>query len=1021
MTPSTRLTLVDAYASVHWGEISPETVLDAILGGRPPGDAPIVVTSAARAEIDQACAHPRGRLVWEGPIPRSPKPGRFVVSQPYTAWKLKNCDDYDFRVGRGILDDHVCDVGSIVCEVDEALDGGLMAIEDQAALYDEIERETGLRFSVAVLSGDGRESAKGALLPGETLDTGKSLHVWLLTRWQGTGTDVLRWRQEAADALCALAGSDPAVRDLARKMRLGGVRAELDGRVRVQTAIRADRVVHDLRDVRDRLVDLCARRGIDVPQRIDALQFAARARSTARSWEKTEKDARWEAAQTLYDLALDVRLGGVALPSHRSLLEAVGAPVGKVKVTYSPGSGGPSQSREITTGVGEGWDASTTILTHASGASGTAESLWGTHSRGYRIPDVHCLRHADAHASAFVSRWGDYPPYRWRLVCPTCGTLKAAYEGRKKGEAPPEVEGGPVFGFQRPASAPPVVLPQGPTIEEQVEADLQVEREEDAAREARGASRLTTVWEAYSENYAGAAPRGGRRVTPWETRTSTPYDPLALDAQDFPDGLTESEKVEEAENHARTVLLVQAASAHADQAWRDLSLETLLGIRELDDLFDDIDQDAYGEVAKSNNGVSDQPKVELEAGISPDFSALIYERSYTTTIYTSAEKTGDSAGSNVTMGRSESGVFFQGGSAPVVSTPVEKTGESQPWTIIIADNVHPVDVQGVEEVATRRHLEVRLALSDVARLWCKRGPLSISSDGAGPDPHLAQIARQRCWSLRCPACGPELLKASLAATRAWTEVRVPGWKAGELQVSESTERQARDWVAESPSTRLMVGAAIRPGKIRLILAWKRDEDAPRLKLGRSTKACSLVRGLDDIIRSVSLHLWEKADKKACCLRGSETAKAEIIHLRDYLLGRVASKRGDPTLKRESERVRVQTYDRQEAVVATIEHEIAGKVVIESEEVSPLAITTTISLDADEETMTEKYGRTGVSPAVVIKKVVDDGGITPVHRKRKKSKELLKDTSVVTFTRPRGRPRKIATPTLSLIDDDPEWA
>lgn len=261
MTPSTRLTLVDAYASVHWGTISPESVLDAILGGRPPGDAPIVVTSASRPEIDQACAHPRGRLVWEGPIPRSAKPGRFVVSQPYTAWKLTNADDYDLMVGRGVIDDHVCDVGSILCEVDEALDGGLMPLEDQAALYDAIEADTGLRFSVAVLSGDGRESAKVALLPGETLDTGKSLHVWILVRWAGTGTDVLRWRQEAADALCALAGSDPAVRDLARKMRLGGVRAELDKRVRVQTAIRADRVVHDLKDVRDRLVELCARRG----------------------------------------------------------------------------------------------------------------------------------------------------------------------------------------------------------------------------------------------------------------------------------------------------------------------------------------------------------------------------------------------------------------------------------------------------------------------------------------------------------------------------------------------------------------------------------------------------------------------------------------------------------------------------------------------------------------------------------------------------------------------------------------
>lgn len=364
-----------------------------------------------------------------------------------------------------------------------------------------------------------------------------------------------------------------------------------------------------------------------------------------------------------------MRLGGVALPSHRSLLEAVGAPVGKVRVTYSPGSGGPSQSREITTGVGEGWDASTVILTHSSGASGTAESLWGTHSRGYRIPDVHCLRHADAHASCFVSRRGDYAPYRWSLHCPTCGTLKAAYEGRRKGEAPPEVEGGPVFGFQRPASAPPVVVPAGPTFEAQVEEALQVEREDDARREALGAAQLTRVWESYSEDYDGSAPRGARRVTPWSERTSAPFDPLALDGNDFPDGMSDAEKMAETEKHAVHVRIAQAASAHADQAWRDLSLETLLGIRELDDLFDDIDQEAYDGLAKSNNGVSDQPKVALEAELNPDFSALIYERSYTTTIYTSAEKTPQSDGYNSTLEVSERGGIFPGGAPPLWTTP----------------------------------------------------------------------------------------------------------------------------------------------------------------------------------------------------------------------------------------------------------------------------------------------------------------------------------------------------------------
>lgn len=419
--------LVQALADTHFGDLSTDAFLNATQAGRPvdaPG--PLAVRSTGQERLQACLAAPEGRLIWEGPIPRSEKPGHFFIVNPYATKLLTHKDPEELKNGKGLTADTIAEISGVFVEVDEALDGGRLAIEEQAKIYDQIEADTGLRFSTAVLSGDHRESARGQLNEGEVLEVGKSLHVVIACRWQGAGPDALKLRQEATDALCAIAGADPLVRDVARKQRVGGVVARLDGKVRVQTCIRADSTaVFDLQDVRDRLVAYAASLGINVQARLEAMHTAFQARQKAKAWLKAAEQGNVstfeadEAARDLRDLALEIRVSGVVLPSQRKLMGIIGVPKGQVAVTTPSGA-----TRVIATGHGAGWDASTTVLTHTSGQSGLPHALWATHRRDYRVPDVHCPQHADAHASAYLTKWSGGGGYS--IHCPSCGRIDSA-------------------------------------------------------------------------------------------------------------------------------------------------------------------------------------------------------------------------------------------------------------------------------------------------------------------------------------------------------------------------------------------------------------------------------------------------------------------------------------------------------------------------------------------------------------------------------------------------------------------
>jgi len=418
-------TLLSALDQIPFGDISPQAFIAATQAGRPvDASSPIVTREAPTERLEAAWAAKAGRWLWEGPIPRSQKAGRYIVTNPYSCTRLKSRDPRELLNGLGLTSDAIGEISGICTEVDEALDGGRLAISEQARIYDEIEQATGLRFSAAVMSGDHRDSARSLLKKeSETLEPGKSLHVWISTIWEPITPASLALRQEATDALCSLVGGDPATRDIARKMRLGGVVARLDGRVRVQTCLRADAsAVYSLKAVRDALVGLCAVRGVDVPVALEALQVAAQCRKRAAAWgnaaelgkvSRTEADA---AAEALEQIALEVRQRGSVLPSNRGFMAILGTPKGQVTVTTLSGS-----TRSISTGHADGWDASTTILTHTSGREGTASSLWSSMRRGYRVPDVHCIGHADAHASAYLTEWHG----TFTIHCPSCGKIRS--------------------------------------------------------------------------------------------------------------------------------------------------------------------------------------------------------------------------------------------------------------------------------------------------------------------------------------------------------------------------------------------------------------------------------------------------------------------------------------------------------------------------------------------------------------------------------------------------------------------
>ncbi|MCK6517844.1 hypothetical protein L6R46_22635 [Myxococcota bacterium] len=418
------LSLLDAYAQVHYGDVSPDAFLDAVYSGAPSPE--VLPRSRVRGEL-----LPTGIAVWEGPIPDAV--GHYMSAAAYDVAAIARLDERARHNGFGLRAADIVGSPSIFVEVDEALDGGRLPIEDQLALYDSLEAETGLRWSAVVLSGDTRPSAHEALNGRGTLVPGKSAHAHLSTWIDTSQPEQLAQRQRAADALCVLSGGDPAVRDLARKSRLGGALArELGvpsgGRARVQTALRAEIVSYPIGEIVERLEAACARRGLVVATALDALQTAARARTMARAWEKAaasgtaSSQEAVDAAEALREVALEVRRAQAVSASHRRLLTLVGAPRGQVAITTQTGA-----SRVISTGYeSDAWDAGEVLITHTSGQSGYAQALWDSLRRDYRVPDVHCVRHADAHASAFLTR---STSGRFTVHCPTCGALRSRSSG----------------------------------------------------------------------------------------------------------------------------------------------------------------------------------------------------------------------------------------------------------------------------------------------------------------------------------------------------------------------------------------------------------------------------------------------------------------------------------------------------------------------------------------------------------------------------------------------------------------
>lgn len=418
--------LVEALQTVHYGALSTADFVAAVYAGAPAPDEIVVATKLSSAP--QATS-----AFWAGKIPQDDgyALGLYWVAAPYRRQAIEGLDPYSLAHGRGLKTDDLSAFPCVFTEVDEAPEGGPLSLERQAALFDALELETGLRVAAACLSGDTRPSAVEAA--GRPVKAGKSIHVYIATWGDPSSPEDRQIRQECADLLCVLVGGDPACRDAARKARLGGQIArtpqgEEPARARVQTVLRAEQVAYPLREIHTRLKAAAEARGITVKQALDALETCGRLRAGARSWEEKSKQGvvssqeAADAAETLRELALEIRMGGEVKASHRRLIALVGAPKGKIAVT--PVGGG--DARVIDTGHSDGaWDAATTILTHSSGQSGTAEQLWASLRRDWRVPDIHCISHADARPSAYLRRWGSDANPGFTVHCPTCGKISS--------------------------------------------------------------------------------------------------------------------------------------------------------------------------------------------------------------------------------------------------------------------------------------------------------------------------------------------------------------------------------------------------------------------------------------------------------------------------------------------------------------------------------------------------------------------------------------------------------------------
>ena len=269
---------------VAWGDVDQAPALAALYSGCKP--LPVLATPSTLAELAET--DPAALVYGTQKLPN--KAGRFIALQPWhagRAWQTAASNEkgaaHALRWGAGVRTDR--HVGALVAAGVE-MDGE--ALEAQASHLDAIEQGTGLRFALVGKSGDTRpESIRAAGAHRDRIEAGKSLQAFfaLYAVDPSDAAGVAAWRQ-VTRALVVLCRGDVRCVDLARLFREPSVRAASDGRVRLQTTLRAEPVAYDVADVAERLADLADDWGVDLEGGWNALQWADQAATAAKAAER---------------------------------------------------------------------------------------------------------------------------------------------------------------------------------------------------------------------------------------------------------------------------------------------------------------------------------------------------------------------------------------------------------------------------------------------------------------------------------------------------------------------------------------------------------------------------------------------------------------------------------------------------------------------------------------------------------------------------------------------------------------
>lgn len=427
------LTVSEALQTVKIFDLKSIDFLRSITCGIPAS--PICTAYSGEEYRERLWGEPGALFLWTGTIPDMKpgvvsKPGEYVVANPYSCDKTGVCTDAMLKNGSGLVADAITRIAVIQVEVDEGLDGTPMSLADQAAAYDRLEAATGLRLSAIVMSGDGRDSAKELLKGEQTLSVGKSLHAFLAIQGAHATPEGERLRHRASSALCAALGGDYACRDRARKMRYGGRVHLKDGKLRVQTLLRAERTSYPLALVVERLEAYAASLSVDVAEDERRHHLAKSLRSDADSWTKASVEGREpacmadSAAETLRSMATIARQKDLTA-DQMATIAAVGMPAG-TRATRAAAPKGPKKTW-MKTSSAEGWSPDTLIVKNHKGVEATVSVMWAQCKKGYgnkeKVSSLHCPFHDDARPSAWLCQSPDRT--RFKIICNICGTVSS--------------------------------------------------------------------------------------------------------------------------------------------------------------------------------------------------------------------------------------------------------------------------------------------------------------------------------------------------------------------------------------------------------------------------------------------------------------------------------------------------------------------------------------------------------------------------------------------------------------------